>query len=144
MRPQRQTQSQNGVVQILIQIRNRPRRLARKEFFSSDGGRVYLPRGNGIGRCIIIRVRGYSNGLTNHPGGDVYRGLLMHAELFFDVVCCCCCFQQMLILRFETVKHMKNKNVRGKNGLWRQPGRGPAGRPAGRPASWSAGRPAGC
>ena len=28
-----------------------------------------------------IRVRGSSNGLTNHPGGDVYRGLLMHAGL---------------------------------------------------------------
>ena len=29
----------------------------------------------------LIRVRGSSNGLTNHPGGDVYRGLLMHAGL---------------------------------------------------------------
>ena len=37
---------------------------------------------------IIIRVRGSSNRLTNHPGGDVCRGLLMHAGLLF-VVCCC-------------------------------------------------------
>ena len=28
-----------------------------------------------------IRVRGSSNGLTNHRGGDVYRGLLMHTGL---------------------------------------------------------------
>ena len=28
-----------------------------------------------------IRVRGSSNGLTNHLWGDVYRGLLMHAGL---------------------------------------------------------------
>ena len=35
---------------------------------------------------IPIRVRGSSNGLTNHPGGDVYRGLLMHAGLLFVVV----------------------------------------------------------
>ena len=34
-----------------------------------------------------IRVRGSSNGLTNHPGGDVCRGLMMHAGLLF-VVCC--------------------------------------------------------
>ena len=32
----------------------------------------------------IIRVRGSSNGLTNHPGRD-YRGLLMHAGL---LLCC--------------------------------------------------------
>ena len=32
-------------------------------------------------------MRGSSNGLTNHPGGDVYRGLVMHAGLLF-VVCC--------------------------------------------------------
>ena len=30
---------------------------------------------------FMVRVRGSSNGLTNHPGGDVYRGLLMHAGL---------------------------------------------------------------
>ena len=33
-----------------------------------------------------IRVRGSSNGLTNHPGGDVCRGLMMHAGLLFVVV----------------------------------------------------------
>jgi hypothetical protein len=40
-------------------------------------------------------VRGSSNGLTNHPGGDVYRGLLMHAGLlllFVVVVVECYCF----------------------------------------------------
>ena len=26
-------------------------------------------------------MRGSLNGLTNHPGGDVYKGLLMHAGL---------------------------------------------------------------
>ena len=31
-------------------------------------------------------MRGSSNGLTNHPGGDVCRGLLMHAGLLFVVV----------------------------------------------------------
>ena len=36
---------------------------------------------------VCVRVRGSSNGLTNHPGGDVYRGLLMHAVLML-VVCC--------------------------------------------------------
>ena len=34
----------------------------------------------------FVRVRGGPNGLTNHPGGDVYRGLLMHAGLFLFVV----------------------------------------------------------
>ena len=29
----------------------------------------------------MVRVRGSSNGLTNHRGGDVYRGLLVHAGL---------------------------------------------------------------
>ena len=30
---------------------------------------------------IYIRARGSSNGLTTHPGGDVYTGLLMHVGL---------------------------------------------------------------
>ena len=34
----------------------------------------------------MIRVRGSSNGLANHPGGDVYRGLLVHAGLLLFVV----------------------------------------------------------
>ena len=34
----------------------------------------------------VFRVRGSSNGLTNHPGGDVYRGLLVHAGLLLVVV----------------------------------------------------------
>ena len=44
-------------------------------------------------------MRGSSNGLTNYPGGDVCRGLLMHAGLLLllllfvvvvvVVVCCC-------------------------------------------------------
>ena len=29
---------------------------------------------------------GGPNGLTNHPGGDVYRGLLTHTGLLFAVV----------------------------------------------------------
>ena len=36
--------------------------------------------GNFCDLCFV-RVRGSSNGLTNHPGGDVCRGLLMHAGL---------------------------------------------------------------
>ena len=32
---------------------------------------------------------GSSNGLTNHPGGDVYRGLLMHAGLLLLFECYC-------------------------------------------------------
>ena len=33
-----------------------------------------------------IRVRGCPNGLTNHPGGDVYRGLMLHVGLLLAVV----------------------------------------------------------
>jgi len=36
----------------------------------------------------VVRVRGRPNGLTNHPRGDVDRGLLMHAGLLLFVVCC--------------------------------------------------------
>ena len=31
-------------------------------------------------------MKGSSNGLTNHPGGDVCRGLMMHAGLLLVVV----------------------------------------------------------
>ena len=40
----------------------------------------------------FIRVRGSSNGLTDHCGRDGCRGLLMHAGLLFVVVCCCSCY----------------------------------------------------
>ena len=40
----------------------------------------------------MVRVRGSSNGLTNHPGGDVCRGLLMYAGLLLLFVVECYCF----------------------------------------------------
>ena len=38
----------------------------------------------------FIRVRGPSNGLTDHCGRDGCRGLLMHAGLLFVVFVVCC------------------------------------------------------
>ena len=44
----------------------------------------------------ISKLRGPSNGLTNHPGGDVYRGLLMHAGLLLLLLLLLFCCRRRL------------------------------------------------
>ena len=44
---------------------------------------------------------GSSNGLTNHPGGDVYRGLLMRAGLLLLLLLFVCLL--LLLLQFVVV-----------------------------------------